>query len=314
VGKPPSHAAIQSHIANLRPDLIIDVLDDSTTLRKGESKSDAYRDGMREKMTLGSLRSSVERRLGRNTVLLFDSMNLIKGFRYEIWALARQVGTKCCVVSVETGAATCKEWNARRADDQRYEEEVMEDLVERLERPDSIRRWESPLFSLYPDRQSEDEIRRVCEEVARYCCGLQNSRAPNGDPDDEGGRTSCSSGEPFKQQKVGNLTPAMATAAKTLAPTNLLHAIDKEVQSAIKEIVAAQTLSGGAPPGVIRFDGGSDMPILNATRHLTPAELRRWKRMFVKMITNTTFQEKRPEQVKALFIQYVSEQIHCSGI
>jgi protein KTI12 len=238
-------------------------------------------------------------------VLLFDSLNLIKGFRYEIWALARQIGTRCCVVSLETGAETCRAWNAARPEEDRYEEKVMEDLVGRLERPDSMRRWESPLFSVYPERQSEEEVDALCEAVARYCIGADGNE----------GRDAGGGGRRPHQQpmaKVGDLTPAMSTAQKKLAPTNLLHDIDKDVQAAIKRIVDAQTLAGGAPAGIISF--GPGMPILNATRPISMVELRRWKRMFVKMVTNTMFADGRPDQITALFVQYASEQIHGGSV
>ena len=297
-GKTTVACQIEAVVRQLDPERKIDVLDDSSTMSANQTKSDCYRDSRHEKMTLGALRSSVERRLSKSTVLLFDSLNMIKGYRYEIWALARQVGTRCCVVSVETSADTCKAWNAARLPKERYEEEVMDDLVGRLERPDSIRRWESPLFSIYPERESREEITRVCEAVAAYCIAM------DGNPQQQK-KTVAVTG-----RAVGDLKQTIATSRNILAPTNLLHDVDKEVQMIVKQIVDAQTLAGGAPAGIVTF--GPDMPVLNLTRQVSTVELRRWKRLFVKMVTNTTFSERRPTQVQSLFVQFVVDQIHSS--
>ena len=44
------------------------------------------------------------------------------------------------------------------------------------------------------------------------------------------------------------------------AATNLLHDIDKEVQSVVKDIMQHQNDAAGGAPGLIRF--GQDMPTL----------------------------------------------------
>ena len=298
-GKTSIACQIEAVIKQLDPGRSIDILDDRSIMSASQSKSDCYRDSKQEKMTLGALRSSVERRLSKSTVLIFDSLNMIKGYRYEIWALARQIGTRCCVVSIETGAETCKAWNAARDFEERYETAVMDDLVGRLERPDSIRRWESPLFSVYPERESREEMTRVCEAVAAYC--IASNSAGKGPL--ERAKLSAVTG-----QAAGDLKQSIATSQNTLAPVNLLHDVDKEVQVTIKQVLDAQTLAGGAPAGIVSF--APDMPVLNLTRPISTVELRRWKRMFVKMVTNTTFSESRPVHIKSLFVKFMIEQIH----
>lgn len=301
-GKTTIACQIDAVIKQLDPGRSTDILSDESTLSASQNKSDCYRDGKQEKMTLGALRSSVERRLSKSTVLIFDSLNMIKGYRYEIWALARQIGTRCCVVSVETGTETCKAWNDARDPMERYETEVMDDLVGRLERPDSIRRWESPLFSVYPERESQEDISQVCEAVATYCISCEGgSNCPL-----ERNKLSAVSGH-----ATGDLKQSIATSQNTLAPVNLLHDVDKEVQLTVKQIVDAQTLAGGAPAGIVSF--GPDVPVLNLNRPVSTAELRRWRRLFVKMVTNTTFSESRPVHIKSLFVRFVAEHIHSSA-
>jgi protein KTI12 len=40
----------------------------------------------------------VKRALGRDTFVILDGMNYIKGWRYQLWCEAKAVGTTCCTV------------------------------------------------------------------------------------------------------------------------------------------------------------------------------------------------------------------------
>jgi len=44
------------------------------------------------------LMSSVERLLNKDTVVIADAMNYIKGFRYQLYCLAKSLRTPHCVV------------------------------------------------------------------------------------------------------------------------------------------------------------------------------------------------------------------------
>jgi protein KTI12 len=58
----------------------------------------AYKDSVSERMARGALKSAVERLLSADSILICDSMNYIKGFRYELFARARALNTQSCVV------------------------------------------------------------------------------------------------------------------------------------------------------------------------------------------------------------------------
>ena len=49
-------------------------------------------------MARGHLKAAVERLLSKDAVVICDSMNYIKGFRYELFARARALSTQSCVV------------------------------------------------------------------------------------------------------------------------------------------------------------------------------------------------------------------------
>ncbi|KAM6218466.1 protein KTI12 homolog [Rhynchocyon petersi] len=72
------------------------VVDDAAVL--GVEDATVYSDSAREKALRGALRAAVERRLSRQDVVILDSLNYIKGFRYELYCLARAACTPLCLV------------------------------------------------------------------------------------------------------------------------------------------------------------------------------------------------------------------------
>jgi len=55
-------------------------------------------DAASEKIIRGSLKDGVDHALNERTVVVVDSMNYIKGFRYELYCSARAESTQYCVV------------------------------------------------------------------------------------------------------------------------------------------------------------------------------------------------------------------------
>ena len=144
----------------------------------------SYRDARSEKNTRGLLKATVERAVHRDgPVVLLDANNGIKGYRYELWCLARQAGTRFCVVHCETPVEEARERNAARRDRGGgvgggtspetattgknagdaaapsewggYDGAIFDDLVFRFERPDGKNRWDAPLFVLEPELDGE---------------------------------------------------------------------------------------------------------------------------------------------------------------
>jgi protein KTI12 len=83
-------------------------------------KNVAYDTTRREKDTRGCIRAAVERSLHRHTLVLLDSLNNIKGYRYELFCLAKNAATRYCMVHVDTPADTCRAWNQQRDAAEQY--------------------------------------------------------------------------------------------------------------------------------------------------------------------------------------------------
>jgi hypothetical protein len=61
-----------------------------------------FTDMPREKNLRGLLRSAVDRAVSKDSIVIVDSLNNIKGYRYELWCLARAAGILYCLVFFET--------------------------------------------------------------------------------------------------------------------------------------------------------------------------------------------------------------------
>lgn len=52
-----------------------------------------------EKEARGVAYARAKRALTKDSIVLLDGMNYIKGWRYQLWCEAKAAGTTCCVVS-----------------------------------------------------------------------------------------------------------------------------------------------------------------------------------------------------------------------
>lgn len=73
-----------------------------------------YLDAREEKKARGALLSAVERSLSKDDIVIADALNYIKGFRYQLYCIARAIGTPHCVVQTGVPVDIAKEWNKSR--------------------------------------------------------------------------------------------------------------------------------------------------------------------------------------------------------
>ncbi|KAL1963077.1 hypothetical protein VTN77DRAFT_8723 [Rasamsonia byssochlamydoides] len=73
-----------------------------------------YDNARTEKEARAVVFARVKRALGRDSIVLVDGMNYIKGWRYQLWCEAKAAGTTCCVVHVGTPIDTCVAINNAR--------------------------------------------------------------------------------------------------------------------------------------------------------------------------------------------------------
>ncbi len=145
----------------------------------GEGPEKIYASSACEKIARGELKSEVNRLTVAESTVIADASNYIKGFRYELYCIARLMKTPSCCVHVATSKQECALWNAMTADtrkdvaaasagagaggdvaeqqqqqDQqqqqqqqhsgntRYTQTMLDELMSRFEFPDSRNRWD----------------------------------------------------------------------------------------------------------------------------------------------------------------------------
>jgi len=128
---------------------VVDIIHVSDRDNPTHSTSD-YGDFKKEKENRGSLRSAVQRGISKDKLVVCDSLNYIKGFRYELFCTAKNAETTYAVLHANAELDTCRWLNSQRSigDSSRYSDTILSELVERYERPDNKNRWDSPLYEL----------------------------------------------------------------------------------------------------------------------------------------------------------------------
>jgi len=170
------------------------------------TKADGYKDNFSEKNLRAALKAAVERQLSKETIVILDSINYIKGYRYELYCIARALRTPNCVIWFDVPVETALKWNQGRGE-QCIEPALLQDLANRFEAPIEKNRWDSPLFRLGPD----DEL--PFEQISEALF--------------------------VRQQKP----PNAATLPQVLSDTNFVYELDKTTKEIIAAILQFQTHS-----------------------------------------------------------------------
>jgi protein KTI12 len=76
----------------------------------------------KEKELRGNLKSEVQKLISKENLLILDSLNYIKGFRYELYCVSKLCQTPQCIIYTDTDVETCSKWNSSEASG--YKDEV----------------------------------------------------------------------------------------------------------------------------------------------------------------------------------------------
>ncbi|XP_075482987.1 protein KTI12 homolog [Primulina tabacum] len=257
-------------------------------------RNQSYVDMVAEKNLRGVLRSQVDRSLSRDSIIIVDSLNSIKGYRYELWCLARAAGTRYCVLHCYVEESTCRKWNQERSEksDSSYDDKIFEDLVRRFERPDSRNRWDSPLFELWPSRDGIEKSSSAIVDAVTYLTKKVDS----------------------KTRDVKVLQPTIATQGARLTEANSLYELDRATQEITNMIVDAQSRAIGGPLNGVSL--GPGLPNLNISRPVSLPELRRLRRTFIKLTGQSSLSGPPPpsdaDSAKRLFVDYLNREFGTS--
>ncbi|KAL4569484.1 hypothetical protein LXL04_025122 [Taraxacum kok-saghyz] len=258
------------------------------------NRNQTYAEMTSEKNLRGVLRSEVDRQLSKDTIIIVDSLNSIKGYRYELWCLARAAGIRHCVLFCDVEETQCRIWNQERIknNEPSYDDHIFEDLVRRFETPDRRNRWDSPLFELFPFKNEINCNSPVILDLVDYITKRVDSRT--------------------KDVKI--LQPTIATQSARFSEANSLYEMDKATQEVIGAIVAAQAAAmGGAVVGGVSV--GVDLPVVGVSRVVGLPELRRLRKTFIKLTGQSSLSGPPPpsdaDSAKRMFVDYLNREFGC---
>ncbi|XP_060560843.1 protein KTI12 homolog [Ruditapes philippinarum] len=207
----------------------------------GVNRNETYDDSKKEKIVRGNLKSSVQRCLDKDSITILDSLNYIKGFRYELYCVTKESQTTQCLIHCNTDSVTASQWNLQRDPSEQYSQEIFDGLVMRFEEPNGSNRWDSPLFIVQKDDTLPLEA--ISDTLLKRKPPPQNA----------------------------------STLPQPLSSTNFLYELDRVTTEIVQVIIAA--LKTFVPGDKINIPSSTDK--LNLCRPFTLAELQRSRRQFI---------------------------------
>ncbi|KAL8808949.1 MAG: hypothetical protein Q9200_003869 [Gallowayella weberi] len=257
--------ATESHITRLNVVLIND-----QTL--GLSK-DVYREARPEKDARAAEYSAVKRALGRDTIVIADGLNYIKGYRYQLYCEAKAVQTPSCVVHIGTPVEKCKAMNADLLNDpdsfEGYPEDIFDNLIYRYEEPNGMTRWDSPLFTV-----PYDDAMPPCEEIWNALIGTEG--------------------------ELKKVKPNMATVMKPAAESDYLYELDQITQEVMTAVIAWQKDHLGELGGQVPID---DTTVELPASPVTLPQLQRIRRQFISLNRQHNLAKSR---IRGSFVEYLN--------
>lgn len=236
---------------------------------RGLQRNVLYSDSNCEKQLRSTLKSEVQRTISKDDVLILDSLNYIKGFRYELYCITKSAQTPHCLVYCDVGQDEVSEWNAARSASEQYSPDILEGLVMRFEAPDSRNRWDSPVFNVHAsDSLPYDHIYDVL----------------------------------FARQPP---PPNLSTLPQPLSATNYLHELDTVTQAIVTSVLDAQkTWVPGSPVSV---NGTTDK--LHLTHVVTLMEMQRLRRQFISFSKHHAAADSDSRKIADLFVQFLNNRL-----
>jgi protein KTI12 len=215
-----------------------------------QTKAECYATSQTEKKTRAALKAELDKCLASRTLVILDSMNYIKGYRYELHCLSKAAGERHGVIWILNSVDTVRQWNHGT-----YPNELLEELILRYEPPDARNRWDRPLYriDLSPESNSsttneaaQDALHRSVYNMHALSDAITDSAAAA--PLKPRAKSAASSFK--KKQRASNKSKGTDTEIKETLPTTEgnttstpITAISERAQAPSKDDVMTETLS-----------------------------------------------------------------------
>jgi protein KTI12 len=280
---------------------------DCSSLRR--PRQELYADSAAEKATRARLLAAAERALAPNTVVLVDSLNYIKGFRYELFCVAKTCAARYAVVQTMCSEEECVQQDGLRQDC--YGAELVRALARRFEPPDRRNRWDSPLFTV--DTGGAPVLNSV---LASGACPNDNASSAVAAEKPNGCLKAVDSSGQWQQRvseivaeclsKSQPLRTTMATQPQLLGGADVFNALDRATREAEASIMSS--IHAGVGDGDrIRVPGSSRPVVL--TRTIKIAELRGMRRAHINLARLCPPQDTSKTALVDGYVDYVNAQL-----
>ena len=253
-----------------------------------------------ERKLRSRITSAVRRDLSKNKIVVVDSLNYIKGFRYQLHCEVKNLSTSFCLIQTMCPVETVKEWNNKNENP--WDETLLNELIQRYEEPNAQNRWDSPLFPIFTPT---DKIDTLMPEISNIVFQLSKLNSGN---NNVGGSNDST--------VTGLARPTSATVLKQAQKSNYLQVLDNETTQVIKlimEKIKSNESIGASSQGVRLLINGTDidepgcyyidLPLYN----LTLPKLQRLKRQFVMLYKLRSLETDR---IVPLFTDYLNKQFN----
>lgn len=350
IGKTRTAHLIAERAANMpdSPYNTITIVNEESAM-PDKTKHDAYCNSHAEKSTRAALKSAFERALcggsGNTTnLVILDSLNYIKGYRYELHCIARAHRQQYCVLWLLNDVRYSGSGNddvgiqesSNEQADEALSEEAMDALVMRYEAPDGRNRWDKPLFkldlSLYNNnhnqhQQQQQEIKEEMSEKKALQKSVYNMHNLSASMDEiiKTTTTSLSSQNDDASSLIAaiddilhtlthnttQLNQNTSTKLVVAAKADVLHDVDRITQQAITRIIQTQKLQGSSNSGcrVVHVFSDKSTCTLELVQEVSLAELRRLRRQFIKWVKLHSVEDGSEQGIVKAFFGYIQAQL-----
>ncbi|CAH8480910.1 unnamed protein product [Schistosoma guineensis] len=222
-------------------------------------RCDIYADSLKEREFRGQQKSEVERALtqSQSTIVIMDAPNYIKGYRYELYCMAKSHKHQQIVLFSDIPPEISEHWNSKI---NRYPVDLLSDMISRFERPQSTQRWDNPLITIEPhlwNSPSTDNMESVIIQIKQ----LLNNRGK------------------------GKIQPNKSTQLTIISSSNYLQNLEHITQQVVDHVLRSQTsgLSSVDLPMCFQNEHNRDvvLQITNSETKYTIGNLIRLKRRYI---------------------------------
>ncbi|XP_050429588.1 protein KTI12 homolog [Adelges cooleyi] len=272
-GKTTRAGEIQKYFTEkLNKDVIL-ISDNEIISHMDVDKNILFLDMKKEKQLRSILHSEALKKLTKENIVILDSGNFIKGFRYELYCSSKSLSTPQCLVVCDISSTRAWQLNENRPENDRYKQETFNDLVMRYEEPNHSNRWDSPLINLQlDDTLPSEDIRKAIFDVA----------APK---------------------------PNQATINTPLSSTSYLYDLDKKTQDVINSIITLK--KQGEEGENIEIPDFKGKYLCKLDKNISLIQLAKSRRQFLSYAKSHPSSTNDQENIINMFVQFLNKTITC---